>query len=169
MATLCETYPTLDAARHAADALQAAGVPARDIGVLVHSHYHDVRAEMVGGFGGPVPPNARFGKFSGPARRRWQAAGGFWRGAAGADRRRQGSFGDADASVSFTYDRAGEHPHVSGEAMARRLLHDAHVPGGQAERMLEEMHRGHAVLFAELSDLEPRRAETLAQDIAAAS
>jgi hypothetical protein len=54
---------------------------------------HDVRTEPVGGFAGVVPPEAPFGKFSGPARKRRQAAGG-WAG--DPDRQRQGSFADVD-------------------------------------------------------------------------
>lgn len=55
--------------------------------------YHDVRRERVGNFAGEVPPAAPFGKFAGPPRRRWQAAGGF---AGWPDTQRQGSFGDMD-------------------------------------------------------------------------
>ncbi|HEY2317533.1 MAG TPA: hypothetical protein VGH67_04500 [Solirubrobacteraceae bacterium] len=57
------------------------------------SHYHDVRKERVGSFAGAraVEPAAPFGKFAGPPRRRWQAAGGF---AGAPDRQRQGSFAD---------------------------------------------------------------------------
>jgi hypothetical protein len=54
---------------------------------------HDVRDEPVGGFAGQVPPEAPFGKYAGPARRRRQAAGG-WAG--DPDRQRQGSFADVD-------------------------------------------------------------------------
>jgi hypothetical protein len=57
------------------------------------SHYHDVRRERVGGFAGAVAPAAPFGKFAGPPRRRWQAAGGF---AGDPDHQRQGSFGDVE-------------------------------------------------------------------------
>jgi len=59
----------------------------------VDPHYHDVRKERVGGFAGPVAPSAPFGKYAGPPRRRWQAAGGF---AGTPDRQRQGSFGDME-------------------------------------------------------------------------
>ena len=52
---------------------------------------HDVRFEAVGGWAGPVGPDAPVGKFAGPARFRRQAAGG-WAGAP--DRQRQGSFAD---------------------------------------------------------------------------
>lgn len=55
------------------------------------ARYHDVRKERVGGFAGAVAPAAPFGKFAGPPRRRWQAAGGF---AGTPDAQRQGSFAD---------------------------------------------------------------------------
>ena len=63
--------------------------------------YHDVRKERVGGFAGPVEPAAPFGKYAGPPRRRWQAAGGY---AGAPDRQRQGSFGDVEL-----------HPHRRGD------------------------------------------------------
>jgi hypothetical protein len=55
--------------------------------------HHDVRKERVGGFAGPVSPTDPFGKYAGPARRRWQAAGGY---AGTPDGQRQGSFGDME-------------------------------------------------------------------------
>lgn len=55
------------------------------------SRYHDVRKERVGNFAGAVAPTAPFGKYAGPPRRRWQAAGGF---AGAPDAQRQGSFAD---------------------------------------------------------------------------
>lgn len=55
--------------------------------------YHDVRKERVGGFAGPVTPADPFGKFAGPPRRRWQAAGGF---AGAPDGHRQGTFADIE-------------------------------------------------------------------------
>jgi len=54
---------------------------------------HDVRSEPVGGWAGPVEPEAPVGKYAGPPRRRRQAAGG-WAGEP--DRQRQGTFADAD-------------------------------------------------------------------------
>jgi len=56
--------------------------------------FHDVRSEPVGGWAGPIGPDAPVGKFAGPPRRRRQAAGG-WAGEP--DRQRQGSFADAEA------------------------------------------------------------------------
>jgi len=52
-----------------------------------------VRFEPVGGWAGPIPPEAPVGKWAGPARLRRQAPGG-WSG--DPDRQRQGSFADAD-------------------------------------------------------------------------
>ena len=54
---------------------------------------HDVRSEPVGGWAGPIAPEAPVGKFAGPPRRRRQASGG-WSGEP--DRQRQGSFADAE-------------------------------------------------------------------------
>ena len=55
--------------------------------------FHDVRSEPVGGWAGPIGPDAPVGKYAGPPRRRRQAAGG-WAG--DPDRQRQGSFADAE-------------------------------------------------------------------------
>jgi hypothetical protein len=55
------------------------------------AEWHDVRFEPVGGWAGPIGPDAPVGKFAGPARQRGQAAGG-WAG--DPDRQRQGSFAD---------------------------------------------------------------------------
>jgi hypothetical protein len=160
MATLCETYPTVATARRAADALHAAGVPAHDIGVLADGRYHDVRIELVGGFGGPVDPDAPFGKYAGPARRRWQAAGGY---SGRPDRQRQGSFVDGEGEPAITYDRDDEHMRITDDEMARRVLSDAHVPPGEAERVVDALHHGRAVMVAEVSD--PTGARALVHDI----
>jgi hypothetical protein len=64
-----------------------------DMPAPAHSRYHDVRREGAGGFAGAVEPAAPFGKFAGPPRRRWQAAGGF---AGWPDAQRQGTFADVE-------------------------------------------------------------------------
>jgi hypothetical protein len=159
MATICDAYPNLEAARRAAAALRRAGVPARDIGVFGGSRYHDLRAERAGGFGGPVTPEAPFGKFAGPARRRWQAAGGY---AGAPDRERQGSFADTSSSETITFDRLGEHRHTTSERSAWRRLADAHVPPDVGVRMLAALRDGRAVLIAELSEVDYGQAAALA-------
>lgn len=55
--------------------------------------HHDVRSEPVGGWAGPIEPDAPVGKFAGPPRLRRQASGG-WAGEP--DRQRQGSFADGE-------------------------------------------------------------------------
>ena len=53
---------------------------------------HDVRAEPVGGWAGPLSPDAPVGTFGDVVRRRRQGAGAF---AGDPDRQREGSFADA--------------------------------------------------------------------------
>ena len=87
MTTLCETYSSRAGAQQAIEALRAASVPARDIRLLTGFRHHDVRTEPVGGFAGAVDPNAAVGRYTGPSRPRWCAAGGFY---GEPDRQRQG-------------------------------------------------------------------------------
>jgi nucleotide-binding universal stress UspA family protein len=70
-----------------------AGVPARDIHMLETPLVHDVRSERVGGFAGPVYPDARVGSYAGAVGLRRQGTGAF---AGDPDEQRQGSFGDTD-------------------------------------------------------------------------
>jgi hypothetical protein len=58
---------------------------------------HDVRTEPVGGFAGPVPPDAPVGTFANARLVRRQCAGSF---AGDPDRHRQGSFADADGRAA---------------------------------------------------------------------
>jgi hypothetical protein len=59
------------------EALRASGVPARDIRLLTGTRLRDVRREPVGGFAGPVAPNAPVGTFGDRQTLRRQGAGGF--------------------------------------------------------------------------------------------
>jgi nucleotide-binding universal stress UspA family protein len=88
----------------------AAGVPARDIQVLAAQPIHDVRHERVGGFAGPVSPNAPVGTYAGAVRLRRQGAGAF---AGDPDEQRQGSFDDTDAIISYE-GGAGRSPEQAG-------------------------------------------------------
>jgi hypothetical protein len=93
MATLCRTYPTPEAAREAVEQLQAEGVPGNDIRLLTGGFEHDIRRETVGGFAGPIPPEAPVGNYGGALRVRRQGRGAY---AGHPDRQRQGSFADTD-------------------------------------------------------------------------
>ena len=77
MTTLTESYLTDVAARRAVEGLRARGVPARDIRLLTGSRLGDVRREPVGGFAGPVGPDAPVGTYGGRQVLRSQAAGSF--------------------------------------------------------------------------------------------
>jgi hypothetical protein len=158
MATLCKTLPSVESALHAAAALTTAGVPDRDFGVLIGSRYHDVRAERAGGFAGPVDPDAPFGKYAGPPRARWQAAGGF---VADPDDQRQGSFADTDGILTVTPTADDRRITVADDDEARRLLTRAHVPDDIAQRMVGHLHEGHAVLFVDLGQVDLATAEAL--------
>ena len=78
MSTFCKGYPSDAAASH--------------IHLLPRRRSRDIRHEAVGGFAGPVAPDAPVGTFGNRPHRRWQGNGAF---AGAADAKRQGSFGDA--------------------------------------------------------------------------
>ena len=89
------------AARRAIEVLRTSGVPARDIRLLADRRpLADVRREPVGGFAGPVAPDAPVGTYGNRPVLRRQGAGGF---AGDPDDQRQGSFADADRVVIVTY------------------------------------------------------------------
>jgi nucleotide-binding universal stress UspA family protein len=90
----------------------AAGVPARDIQVLATQQIHDVRHERVGGFAGPVYPNAPVGTYAGAVRLRRQGAGAF---AGDPDEQQQGSFGDTDTIIRYE-DGAGRSRERAGSS-----------------------------------------------------
>jgi hypothetical protein len=149
MSLRCSTYAGEEEARQAMRALQAAGVSADDISLLTGRWVHDVRGEPVGGFAGPVAPRAPFGKYAGPARLRRQAAGG-WAG--DPDRQRQGTFGDADLGVHAVYERGPRRSPVTSDDEIRRLLCDSAVPEEAVDRLVGELHHGHAVVLADTGD-----------------
>jgi hypothetical protein len=100
--TPSKTYLNEVAARRAIEARRAAGVPARDVRLLTGTRLPDVRREPVGGFAGPVAPNAPVGTYGDRQVLRSQGAGGF---AGDPDRQRQGSFADTDRVITGTYKR----------------------------------------------------------------
>ncbi len=162
MAMLCESYPTPAAARNGVDALRAAGVPGRDIRLLIGCPLHDVRREPVGMFAGTVGPDAPVGTFGNLPRLRGGGRGTF---AGDSARQRRGSFGDADRVVIAGYDGGAEHLSVSGDRGLRRLVAQAAL----ADRLLDELHHGHAVVLAEVAEIAPRDAQARLEDVADAA
>ena len=150
MTTLLKTYPSEVVARAAAKALQAAGVPGRDIRLLSGCRVHDVRHEPAGGFAGVVGPDAPVGTYGGTPCLRWQGAGSF---AGNPDRQRRGSFADAERDVIATYERGAERSRVAGDPAIRPVLRDAALAGEAPDRVIDELHTGRAVVLAEIADI----------------
>jgi len=162
MATLCSTYGNPALARSGVEALSGAGVPGRDVRLLLGDRRHDVRHEVVGGFAGPIPPDAPVGTFANVPRARWQGNGTF---AGDSDAQRQASFADTGRDVVLT----GAHAHVVGDLSVRRLLRDAGLDSSATDRVLDELHTGHAVVLAEVAEVTPGNArERLERAVTAA-
>lgn len=166
MTTLCKTLPTEVAARHAIDALRATGIREQDIRLLIGRRLGDVRREPVGGFAGPLGPEAPVGTYSGGAVRRWQGAGAF---AGDPDRQRQGSFADTDrvVIVSFVDDR--ERARTTGLRGARRLLRRTALADESVDRTVNELHQGHAVVLAEVGEIAASQADGRLEHLADAA
>jgi hypothetical protein len=114
--------------------------------VLTGARLGDVRREPIGGFAGPVAPNAPVGTYGDRPVPRRQGAGGF---AGDPDRQRQGSFADADRVVIVTYKRDAERARVTGLRGARRLLGRASLDDNTVARALHQLQRGHTVVLAD--------------------
>jgi hypothetical protein len=76
---------------------------------------HDIRSTPVGGFAGPIGPNAPVGIFASPVVLGRQAAGGF---AGEPDQQRQGSFAEVEYVASVTYEDKIEMPWLEHAARA---------------------------------------------------
>jgi hypothetical protein len=163
MAILCEPYPSERAARRAVEALRAAGVPGRDIRLLTGCRVHDVRREPVGGFAGTVGPDAPVGTFGDVRRLRCQATGTF---AGDADGQRQGSFADTDRHAIVSYDGRAEHPRLVGDLELRRLLQGADLDAVPADRVVDELHLGHAAVVADVAEIAPSDARLRLKELA---
>jgi hypothetical protein len=149
MTTLSKTYSTEVAARRAIEALLAAGVAAYDIRLLIGTRPGDVRREPVGGFGGPVAPDAPVGTYGDRQILRRQGAGGF---AGDPDNQRQGSFADTDRVVVITYRRDAERARITGLRGARRLLGRAALADDTVNRAVKALHMGYAVALVDVSE-----------------
>jgi hypothetical protein len=88
MTTTSRSHPFRLAVRRAARALRNTGAQARD-GLPLR----DIRCEPVGGFAGPIGPDAPVGTFASTVVLRRQCTGTF---AGDPDQQRQGSFGDVE-------------------------------------------------------------------------
>jgi hypothetical protein len=150
MTTLTKTYPTELAARRAVQALRATGVPERDLRLLAGTAPRDIRREPVGGFAGPVAPDAPVGTYGGRAVERRRGAGSF---AGDPDQQRQGSFADTDRVVIVTFKGDAERARITGLRGARRLLSRAALDDDAVDRAVGELHQGHAIVLVDLREI----------------
>jgi hypothetical protein len=164
--TLTKTFPTERTARHAIAELRAAGVRARDIRLVIGRRPGDIRREPVGGFAGAVGPDAPVGTYAGGAVRRGRGTGTF---AGDADRQRQGSFADTDRVVIVRSEGDRERAHITGLRGAARLLRRAGLDDDAVDRAVADLHRGRAVVLAELGDIDASQAEARIEQLARAA
>jgi hypothetical protein len=166
MPTLTKTYPTEVAARRAVRALRATGVPGRDIRLLAGTAPRDVRHEPVGGFAGPVAPDAPIGTYGGRTVQRRQGAGSF---AGDPSQQRQGSFADTDRVVIVTYKGDAERARTTGLRGARRLLARATLDDDAVDRAVGALHQGHAILLVDLREITASEAHARLEKLAHAA
>ena len=153
MTTLCRTYPSVLVARRAVDELRSAGVPERDIRMLEGARIHDLRQEPTGCFDKTEPPDAPVGTYAGFRHPRHRRVGSF---ANGASARRHGSFADTDGDLIVTYEDGAERAMTTDPSL-RRLLEGAVGPPA-VDRVVDELHSGHAAVLAEVAEVRAREA-----------
>jgi hypothetical protein len=166
MTTVTKTYPTEPAARRAVTALRATGVPARDIRLLAGTAPRDIRHEPVGGYAGPVAPDAPIGTYGGRLLQRRQGAGSF---AGDPDQQRQGSFADTDRVVITSHDGDVERARITGLRGARRLLRRAGLDDTVIDHAVRELHNGHAILVVDLHESAAMEGDSRLEDLARAA
>ena len=165
-ATACETYSSEVAARRAVRALTAVGVPEGDVRLLVGRPVRDIREEVVGGFAGALDPRAPVGTYMGAPCRRRQGAGSF---AGDPDRQRQGSFADADTDAIATVEDGAGRSHPASRAIVRRLLWRSALAGGAADRVIDELRAGHAVVLVNAVEIAASDARARLEELAHAA
>jgi hypothetical protein len=166
MTTLTRTYATELAARRAVDALRAAGTPARDIRLLAGTAPRDVRREPVGGFAGPVAPDAPVGTYGDRVLQRRQGAGSF---AGDPDQQRQGSIADTDRVVIITHKGDVERARITGLRGARRLLRRTALDDTAIDHAVRELHNGRAILIVDLHEIGATEADARLEALARAA
>ena len=126
----------------------------------------DVRRERVGGFAGPVAPDAPVGSYGNSPVVRRQGAGGF---AGDPDHHRQGSYADTDRVVIVTYDGDAESARVTGLRGARRLVDRAALERDDVDRAVSELRDGHAVVLVNLREIGASKTRTQVEQHARAA
>ena len=156
MATLTKSYTREEAARLAVETLRAASGPPRGIWLLSSRPLHDRRREPVGGFAGPLGPDAPVGTFAGQARRRSDDTGSF---SGDRGQRRRGSFGDVERVMVVTYKADVEHSRITGYRGIRLLLRRVALEADAVDRLVAELNRGHTIVLADVPEIASEEVE----------
>ena len=127
---------------------------------------HDIRHEPVGGFGGSARPRRSGREILRPPRARWRAGGRLY---GNPDQQRQGSFADVDRILIGRHDRGAERMRHASARGTRRLLRAANVTDQTVERIIDELHRGNAVVLVEVAEVSLREGELRLETIAYAA
>lgn len=143
-ATHSQVHPDPSAAREEVELLLAAGTPTSDIQMLTGRLERNIRHESIGGFAGPIAPDAPIGTFGGTTRLRNQPVGA-WAGDPSSQR--QGSFGDAEHDKVVTFDRGREVSRTVDRRALRRLLQPVAGDPAHADKLIAELHQGRALLL----------------------
>jgi hypothetical protein len=166
MTTLCKTYASETVARRGVQALRSAGVPGRDVSLLTGCRLQDLRHEPVGGFAAAVGPGAPVGTFASVRRPRSHERGSF---ASDPGPGRRGSFADTERDLIVSYENGAERSRVIGDVGLRRFLLGAELGSAASDRIVEQLHVGHAAVLAQLADIAPSDAQARLDRVARAA
>jgi hypothetical protein len=158
MTALCKAYDDPTAADRAVEALIAAGVPGKDVRLLMGAKIHDARREAGGGFAGSVAPDAGVGDFAGAHHARTAARSSF-AGAAAAPR--EAVFANADRDVVVTYPDGEQQSRVTGHHRLRKLLMDAGLDEPTADADVRALHEGRALVLVHIAAISPDEVRSL--------
>jgi hypothetical protein len=149
MSVICRSYTSEPEARGAVEALMAAGVPGTGIRVVMGEPERDARDEPQGSFAGTAESGGEREDFAGHEHAPGAGRGTF---AGDADQQRRGSFGDIDSETVTEYPEGVERQRIVGHSEVRRALVDAGVDAAAADRDIEALHEGRALVVADIGD-----------------
>lgn len=147
MAAVCRAYASHAEALDAVNAVLGAGIPGEGVRVLTGEPQRDARDEPVGEFAGTNPPGAPVGDFGGGTHPEGHERGHF----AGGDQR-EGSFADTDREEVITYPGGVEHARVASHHKVKKVLTDAGLDEGAAERDEAALHAGQVLVLVNVPD-----------------
>jgi hypothetical protein len=141
MTTYCKSYEQHAAAEDAVERLLAAGVDGNDVRILMGAPDGD--DDRTGGFAGSVTASAPLGTFAGLTSER--GMGGF---AGRQATQHRGGFATIDRETLTTFeDGRIRRVHDIGHRRLIRLLVDAGLDEDAAERDVQALHDGHALVL----------------------